>query len=90
MKTNNYLVPEEQLRRLVRSDLIIQALRESYIKANWSKNYNLKSIEAVYYDAIDDFFVDPRDERGDYEAAIDEWVDREMKLYAEAPDVRLP
>ena len=90
MKTNYYLVPEEKLRWLVRTELIAQAVKEWYVKKNWSKYYNLKSIEAVYNDAIDEFFVDPRDESGDFESAINEYVEREMRLYQSAPSPKLP
>lgn len=90
MKTNYYLVPEEKLRWLVRNDLIEQALKEWYVKKNWAQCYNFESIKAIYNDAIDEFFVDPRDESGDFENAINEYVEREMRLYQSAPDVKLP
>ena len=90
MKTNYYLVPEEKLRWLVRTELIAQALKEWYIKKNWAQCYNLESVKAIYNDAIDDFFVDLRDESGDFENAINEYVEREMHLYQSAPSPKLP
>ena len=74
----------------MRNDLIEQALKEWYVKKNWAQCYNFESIKAIYNDAIDEFFVDPRDESGDFESAINEYVEREMRLYQPAPDVKLP
>lgn len=90
MKDNYYLVSEEQLRWILRDHLVMDALKEWYIKKNWSHYYNLESVKSVYYDAIDEYFVDPRDESGDYEAAINEQVERNMRLFQKAPSVKLP